>query len=142
MRNQYAIKIQRRLRGVLGRDFIRAYRREVARLRSLMAAAALRIQRCYRAWASARATRREGGRDARARMLAAYQAEVAARRASKARAARDAGLKAMYVRERAQEAAGRATGKVAFGAAGGRRLRAFQESPYGSNQVIFVVLLC
>ena len=64
--------IQRRMRGIIGRSFIRDYRRERSRLYAIHTAAALKVQRAYRAWEGRKAGRAQKLGVLRQRLLDEY----------------------------------------------------------------------
>ncbi len=131
----FATRIQKVFRGLLGRNFIRLYRRERARLWRIQAAGTFMIQRTYRGWWFRMRARRCREKAAKGDIMKAYlkernQKKEAARKREQRRV-----LLQRYKKQRGEEVAARYTGKSPFGAEGGRKMLAFSKTPYGDDRV-------
>ena len=143
----FATRIQKIFRGLLGRNFIRLYRRERARLWRIQAAGTFMIQRTYRGWVFRMRFRRHREKRAKSKLMQMYLSErkdqkVAARKREQRRV-----LMQRYKKQRKEEVSARFTGKSPFGAANGRKMKAFSLTEYGKCTrfwlvgLLFVVLL-
>eukprot|EP00946_MAST-07B_sp_MAST-7B-sp1_P002527 g2527.t1 len=131
----FATRIQKVFRGVLGRNFIRSYRRERARLWRIQAAGTFLIQRAYRGWWGRIGFRRSAQAVMKARLMEAYKKERNAKKAAARKAEQRRRLVQRYKRERQEEKSARFTGKSPFGALGGRKMEAFRRTEYGDDKV-------
>ena len=127
----FATRIQKIFRGLLGRNFIRLYRRERARLWRIQAAGTFMIQRTYRGWVFRMRFRRHREKRAKSKLMQMYLSErkdqkVAARKREQRRV-----LMQRYKKQRKEEVSARFTGKSPFGAANGRKMKAFSLTEYG-----------
>ena len=127
--DMFATRIQKRWRGIMGREFLAVFRRELVRLREVKAAAVYRIQRTYRGWKA---------RDAVAvRQMARWKAGADGgylhgrrlQREAAAQSVRDAKLKAYYLREKREETTAHMTGKSLY------KKFAFKESAYADRKL-------
>ena len=131
----YATVIQKHFRGVLGRNFIRQYRREHARIIAMQSATVYMVQRAYRGWSGrlrASATRLGGVKQ---RLMDTYLRERRTKKAAHVMREKKQVLAARSRHVRREELSARATGKVAFGAANKHKLKAYMESPYGDDRL-------
>jgi len=128
---RYATTIQKVVRGIEGRKHILIYRLCLAQLLGIHCTASMAIQRICRGWRG----RRDAIRASDTRMLEKYRRSYLDERRvglkGKAEKATRERVLGRYKQERALEFSARATGKTAFGADGGRKLRAFGKSVYG-----------
>lgn len=131
---RYALKIQRRFRGMIGRKFMFMVRVSTARLLEYHTNCALIIQRYLR---SALAKRKlkwlvflKYQRDIKAKYVKERKDEREHKELSRAQER----LTAYYQRDHIEEVAGRLTGKLAFGAENGKRTLAFYKSMYGNER--------
>lgn len=131
----FATRIQKVYRGVLGRNFIRKYRRERARLWRIQAAGTFLIQRAYRGWWFRMEFRRARQAVFKAKIMRAYMSESNAKKAAARKAEQRRQLVQRYKRERHEERSARFTGKSPFGALGGRKMEAFRRTEYGDDKV-------
>lgn len=136
-----ATRIQKLMRGIIGRSFIRDYRRERARLYAIHAASSLKVQRAYRAW--------RGRKVGKAKKLELYKSELmkgyleshSAKKDSQKKERMKNALLVSYKHERRQEEAARVTGILEYrgqegeGGGGGGRLTNYGQSNYGKHRV-------
>lgn len=130
----FATRIQKVFRGVLGRNFIRSYRRERARLWRIQAAGTFLIQRLYRGWWFRLQGRRAKEASTKEKLMEAYMSERNAKKAAARKAEQRRRLMQRYKRERQEERSARFTGKSPFGALGGRKMEAFRLTEYGDDK--------
>ena len=131
----YATIIQKHFRGVVGRNFIRMYRREVARIKAMQAAAGLLVQRNYRGWSSRMAAEEKRVAGVKQSLMKSYLKGRRDKKAAVVLKEKKQLLAARYKQVRKEELSARVTGKVAFGASDGHKMRAYMESPYGDNRL-------
>jgi hypothetical protein len=127
--DMFVTRIQKRWRGIMGREFLAVFRRELVRLREVKAAAVYRIQRTYRGWKARDAVavrhmvrwkRAQGEKYRHGRKL---------QRAASAQAVRDAKLKAYYLREKREEITAHMTGRCLY------KKHAYKESAYADRKL-------
>jgi hypothetical protein len=131
----YATRIQKIFRGLLGRNFIRLYRRERARLWRIQAAGTFIIQRTYRGWWSRMEYRRHREKVAKNKYMDLYMADQNLKKANARKSEQRRKLMQRYKKQRKEEVAAKYTGKSPFGAENGHKMKAFSLTEYGDNKV-------
>eukprot|EP00936_MAST-01D_sp_MAST-1D-sp1_P000714 g714.t1 len=127
--DMFATRIQKRWRGIMGRQFLAIFARERVRLREIKAASVYRIQRAYRGWKArdrvaefrlARWKRKQGKR---------YKEARRGERGAAAQKVSDERLLAYYTHEKQEERTARMTGKVLY------KRRAYKDSAYADRKL-------
>ena len=131
---RYASTIQKRVRGLIGRKFIRQYRIEQAHVRAVRSNACFHIQRAYHAWIGRNLWKAQRKRVRRRELLQRYREEKQEELYCKERESQMIKLRREYAVERAEENAAKLSGKVAYTRERGK-LAAFKASPYGHHKV-------
>ena len=131
----FATRIQKIFRGLLGRNFIRLYRRERARLWRIQAAGTFLIQKLYRGWVYRMRFRSLRERRAKSIMMEMYMAERNQKKLDARKREQRRVLMQRYKKQRKEEISARFTGKSPFGAANGRKMKAFALTEYGDRKV-------
>ena len=124
--------IQKKWRGIAARRFLIIYRREFTRVREIQCSAAFRLQRLYRGWVGRKVFENLIIARAKAKALGSYLYEKMVDLENKAVDARKTKLSNYYSDERQKERSARVTGLVHPGQAGGNKMKAFDESAYGT----------
>lgn len=131
----YATRIQKIFRGLLGRNFIRLYRRERARLWRIQAAGTFIIQRTYRGWWWRMEWRRHREKVAKDKYMSLYLKDRKIKKDKVNKKEQKRILMQRYKKQRKQEVIAKFTGKSPFGAHDGKKMKAFALTPYGDNKV-------
>ena len=131
----FAIRIQKLVRGVIGRNFIRHFRAERARLTRIQTKGVFAIQRVYRGWYFRENAKEQKLSKWKMKMKAAYKMERLENKAKKKKARDRELLMRRYVKDRRQEMSARVTGKTVYGEENGQKMIAFQKSCYGDHKL-------
>ena len=131
----FAIRIQKLVRGVIGRNFIRHFRAERARLTRIQTKGVFAIQRVYRGWYFRENAKEQKLSKWKMKMKAAYKMERLENKAKKKKARDRELLMRRYVKDRRQEMSARVTGKTVYGEENGQKMIAFQKSCYGDDKL-------
>jgi hypothetical protein len=127
--NMYATRIQARWRGLVGREFLAVFKRQIVRVREIRHAAAYSLQRQFRGWFARKVAKARHiirwKRSTKSQYLDVKQARLQMRRQQ----ARDEQLKVNYVKEKAEEITTQVTGKCLFAKG------AFKKSAYSSDRL-------
>ena len=109
--NEYAAKIQKRWRGLVGRRFILIYRSEVVRLREVRAASCYAIQRSFRGWWGIKLVKAQRRKRWKQKIGGDYKKQITTKRARQRQVIKDAHLQARYVKDKEEETMAKYVGK-------------------------------
>uniref|UniRef100_A0A7S2R5D9 Uncharacterized protein n=1 Tax=Rhizochromulina marina TaxID=1034831 RepID=A0A7S2R5D9_9STRA len=132
--------VQKRWRGITVRRFMVVYMREVFRIRELQCAAAFKIQRLVHGFRGRRYVEAHKINVFKAKMSKEYMHSKHVQLESQDKAAQKVKLANHYAKERQEERTARLVGLVHPGAADGHKMKAFNQSAYGTDSVTDLML--
>ena len=131
----FATRIQKLIRGVIGRNFIRQFRAERSRLTRIQTFGVFLIQRAYRGWffrEKRKATKLSKWKE---KMRQMYKKERLVKKNKKNKQTKRDLLMRRYKKERREEQMAIMTGKTVYGAQDGQRMLAFSKSIYADDKL-------
>ena len=131
----FAIRIQKVVRGIIGRNFIRLFRAERSRLTRIQTFGVFLIQKAYRGWffrEKRKATKLSKWKE---KMRLMYKNERLDKKNKKLKKDRRDLLMRRYKKERREEQMAIMTGKTVYGEENGQRLLAFSKSIYSDGKL-------
>eukprot|EP00903_Cladosiphon_okamuranus_P009418 g8982.t1 len=128
-------RIQARWRGLSVRRYLIVFRRELRRHREVRASMVYRLQRAVRGWSHRKRAARYRSRRAGDKLLTRYLTERSTSNDDNACTEGMSRLRQAYITERQEELTARLMGHCNPKLAGGLRMKAFHESPYGDDVV-------
>jgi hypothetical protein len=131
----FAIRIQKLVRGVIGRNFIRYFRMERARLTRIQTKGVFAIQRTYRGWFFRERSKAHKLSKWKDEMRKKYKKERLQKKATKSKREAREMLMKRYKKEKREERSARMTGKTVYGEEGGKQMLAFSKSAYADTKL-------